>query len=216
MDYKNLTELEKNKLAKQYEPLVNKITNQFFKKGLCTWQALSSMAWEGFALSINKYDESRSNMNFTQYAAFYIRNNILTSLDNELRTVKLSYYAQQKTVESGGSLFNTISMDTLEGWNNEDEHSCKKYLKNISSPCLFCDGNIFDYLFSRIEDQFDKQDYELFYKKFGLKDYNETKGKDIAKEYNISEAQVSNRIKKIINWIRKDNDMCEMLANLIG
>ena len=42
------------------------------------------------------------------------------------------------------------------------------------------------------------------------------KGKDIAKEYNISEGLVSQKIKRITTWIRKDNELCEMLANLVG
>jgi hypothetical protein len=40
------------------------------------------------------------------------------------------------------------------------------------------------------------------------------KGKDIAKEFNISEGLVSQKIKKITTWIRKDDAICEMLQNL--
>ena len=50
---------------------------------------------------------------------------------------------------------------------------------------------------------------------FGLKDENEEKGKDIAKMLGVSEGLVSQKVKKIVTWIRKDNDLCEMLSNLL-
>ena len=76
MNYKALNEVEKNQLVLQYEPLINKLVNQFFKNVQCSWDDLKSYAYEGFALAIQKYDSSCSTMNFTQYAAFAIRNNI--------------------------------------------------------------------------------------------------------------------------------------------
>ena len=112
MNYKSLTQSEKNSLAKQYEPLVNKITKQFVERVKVSWDDVKSMAWEGFALAIEQYDETKSKMNFTQYAGFAIRNNILTSLDNELRVVKLSNYAQKKAIEKGEAVFNSVSIDT--------------------------------------------------------------------------------------------------------
>ena len=95
----NMTELEKNTLVQQYEPLINKITKQYSDKVKASWEDLKSMAYEGFAIAINTYDETRSSMTFAQFAGFAIRNNILTSLNNELRTVKLSAYAQKKAIE---------------------------------------------------------------------------------------------------------------------
>jgi hypothetical protein len=100
-----LNETEKNELVKQYEPLINKISGQFFESVHCSWEDLKSYAYEGFAIAIQKYDETRSSMNFTQYAAFSIRNNILTSINNELRTVKMSDYNQillEPTIDQAG------------------------------------------------------------------------------------------------------------------
>ena len=115
MNYNNATQQEKNKLAAQYEALVNKITAQFFKKGLMGWDDIKSMAYEGLAIAFTKYDEERSDMSFIQYAAYSIRNNILTCTDNELRTVKLSNYAQKKATVAGEALYNSVSMTTITG-----------------------------------------------------------------------------------------------------
>ena len=212
--YRNLSESEKNNLVKQYEPLVNKMIMQFFSKGTTSWENLRSMALEGLALAINNYDNSRSNMNFTQFAAFAIRNNILTCLDNELRTVKLSNYAQKKAVEAGETLFNSISIDSMRNTDDENRKPLEIRIGMYANE-TFSDGNVFEYMYTRMESQFSERDCNIFYMTFGLKGFEETKGKDIAKEVGVSEGLVSQRVKKIIEWIRQDSDLCEVLSNLL-
>jgi RNA polymerase sigma factor (sigma-70 family) len=214
MNYKNLNEVEKNKLVKQYEPLMNKLVNQFFNKVQCSWEDLKSYAYEGFALAIQKYDETKSTMNFTQYAAFSIRNNILTALNTELRTVKMDAYAQKISTEQGISSFNMISIDSC----NQDEESerCRKIILSEVIDDKFSNGDIFEYLYSRIEDEFSYRDCEMFYKTFGLKGFDVTKNKDIAKSYNVSEGLSCQKVMKIIKWIRKDTELCEQLSMLLA
>ena len=214
MNYNNLNEVEKNQLVKQYEPLMNKLVNQFFKKVQCPWEDLKSYAYEGFSLAIQKYDENKSSMSFTQYAAFAIRNNILTALNSELRTVKMDAYAQKITAENGVPAFNMISIDSCTN-DDESEHYRKIILSEVVED-KFSNGDIFEYLYSRIEDEFSYRDCEMFYKTFGLKGFDITKNKDIAKLYNVSEGLSCQKVSKIIKWIRKDNDLCEQLSLLLA
>lgn len=204
-----------DRLPEQYTPLVNKLIGQFFSKNTTSWDQLYSMAWEGFALAIHNYDAFRSKMNFMQYAAFAIRNNILTSLDDELRTVKLSNYAQKKAIEKGEALFNSVSIDSATRDDDEDRPMNNKLALQISSKAKFDDGDVFEYVYSRVESSFTERDCLIFYKAFGLKGYDDMKGKDIAKEFGISEGLVSQKIKKITTFIRKDDELCEMLQNLM-
>lgn len=213
MNYTNMTESEKNKLAIQYKPLVIKLTNQFHSKGVNQWDQIESAAWEGLALAMVNYDEKRSKMNFTQYAAFSIRNNILTSLDNEVRTVKMSNYMQKKAMEKGDALFNTISLDTPTGDDDLDK-PVREFKFNAYTRPTFGDGDVYEYIYRKVEEKFPERDCKIFYKAFGLKGYNDMKGKDIAKEYGISEGLVSQKLKRITSWMRKDEDICEMLQNL--
>ena len=74
--------------------------------------------------------------------------------------------------------------------------------------------DIYEYLYVRLEEKFSPRDCQIFYMSFGLKDYEETTGKDIAIELGISQCGVSNKLKRIVEYIRKDNDLCEMLAKL--
>ena len=210
---------EQNKLAIQYEPLVNKITKQFAGKVCASWDEIKSMALEGLVIAFNTYDENRSEMTFLQFAGFAIRNNILTSLDNELRTVKMSAYAQKKAIEAGETLFTSVSMTTISGEksstkNSESDNISKEYKYGLYEGPKWEYGDIYNYLYQRIENKFSERDCQIFYMAFGLNGYDEVKGKDIAKILNISEGLVSQKTKKIISFIRKDNDLCEMLSNL--
>lgn len=212
---------EANAFVAKYEPLVNKLTKQFVDKINVPWDDVKSMAYEGLAIALNSYDPKRSKMTFLQYAGFAIRNNILTGLNNELRTVKLSAYAQKKAVERGDAVFNTVSID----YSNNDNPTNSGYnfsgapkrseIDKLSTSDKWSDGDVFETLYSKLEDNFSTRDCEIFYMTFGLKNYDETKGKDIADYFGISRSLVSVKVKGIIGFIQKDNDLVEILANLL-
>lgn len=210
----NYTEKEKNDLVKQYEPLINKLTGQFYQTVQMDWDSLKSMAYEGFALAINKYDESRSSMTFMQFAAFEMRNNIMTRLTEESRTVKLPFEEQKKRKENGGPLFNTVSIDRSI---RDDDESLKprEMVMGMYEKAKFDDGDVFEYLYSRLEDKFPQRECDMFYMSFGLKGFDETPNQDIAKHFGVSEGLVSQKKRKIIDWIKTDRDLCEMLSNLL-
>lgn len=205
-----------NELVKKYEPLVNKITKQFSNSIKTPWNDIKSMAYEGLVIAFNTYDEERSDMTFVQFAAFAIRNNILTSLDNELRTVKMSNYAQKKAAEAGlESAFTSVSMTKVSG-EKGDEHNevSREYKYGLYEGPKWEYGNVLEYLFMRLEEKFSERDCQMFYMSFGLNGCDDIKGKDIAKHFGVSEGLVSQKVKKIISFIRKDNDLCEVLQNL--
>ena len=214
MNYNQMSQREKNEVVKQYEPLVNKMIRQFFDKGVAPWDQIKSMAYEGLVLAMINYDEERSSMNFTQFAAFAIRNNILTCLDNETRTVKLSAYAQKKAVENGEAVFNTVRVDFKASANDDNRKPLEVRLGMFEDE-KFSNGDVLEYLCTRLENQFTEIDCKIFYMSFGLKGYEEMKGKDIAAELGLHECIISQKKKKIIEWIRKDNNLCEVLASLM-
>ena len=201
---------EKNILVRKYEPLVNKITRQYTSKLNISWDIVKSMAYEGLALAINNFDSTRSKMTFLQYAGFSIRNNILSSLDNELRTVKLSNYAQKKAVDAGESLFNSISIDQPIS----EDSDVLPYEININMYEEPDSGQdeVFEYLYECINYNFSKRDQLIFYKSFGLNGYINMKGKEIAKELNISESLVSIKLKQIIKYIKNNKELVNLLS----
>ena len=56
----------------------------------------------------------------------------------------------------------------------------------------------------------------MFYKVFGLKGFVDEKSQDVAKFYGVSNGLISQIVKKIIEYIKSDNDLCEMLAQLVA
>lgn len=218
--YKNISEKEKTALVKQYEPLINKLTKQFVSQVKVDWATVKSMAYEGFVLAMLNYDNERSKLSFKQFAGWSIRNNILSSLDRELRTVSMSAYAQKKAKENGDATFNSVSLTTISGESpvvgDDDNKVCKEFKYGTFQRDTFSDGDVYEYLYSRLEDAFSKRDCEMFYRVFGLKEYEDEKGKDVAKRFGVSEGLISQKVKKIITYIKKDNDLNEMLTNLIS
>jgi RNA polymerase sigma factor (sigma-70 family) len=210
-----MTEIERNNLVKTYEPLVNKLTKQFVDKVHYPWAEIKSMAYEGLAIALNTYNPDRSKMTFTQFAGFAIRNNILTCLNDELRTIKMSPYAQKLAAERGEALFNTVSIDIHHDSNDKPGRYDKNHVWCKVEEAKFSDGDVFETLYSKLEENFSTRDCEIFYRTFGLKDYDEEKGRDIAKYFGISCSLVSNRLKKVITFIQKDEDLVEILANLL-
>jgi RNA polymerase sigma factor (sigma-70 family) len=211
-----------NALAAQYEPLVNKLTKQFVDSVKTSWDDIKSMAYEGLAIAFKTYDPQRSKMTFTQFAGFAIRNNILTGLNNELRTVKLSAYAQKKAVESGEAIFNSVSLDLATSANqasNENLHisgiKTKDWCGVLSTSDKWSDGDIFETLYSKLEDNFPARDCEIFYMTFGLNGHDEIKGKDIADYFGISRSLVSVKVKSVIKFIQRDEELVEILSNLL-
>lgn len=214
MSKMNLTSAESNKLVSQYEPLINKLTNQFVSKVCVSWNDVKSMAYEGLAIAINTYDDEKSSMTFTQFAAFAIRNNILTGLDNELRTVKMSNYAQKKAAEAGDASFSTVRIDT-NNVDDDDRRKPQEIKLGMFEDEKFSDGDVFEFLYSQLEDNFSERDCNIFYMSFGLKDFEEIKCKDIAAMLGLSIGSISIINKKIINFIRSNNELCEVLAKLV-
>lgn len=208
------TAQEKNQLAIQYEPLINKLTTQFYHQVKYSWDDIKSMAYEGFALALNKYDENRSGMSFMSFAAFEMRNNIMTRLTEESRVVKLPFEEQKKRKENGLPLFNSVSIDHSSS-DDEDGLKPREIVMGMYEKAKFDDGDVFDYFYSRLEDKFPPRECEMFYMAFGLNGFEETPNQDIAKHFGVSEGLISQKKKKVLEWIRKDTELCEMLSNLM-
>ena len=219
MDFKpNFTEREKNQFAKQYENLVRKLVKQTVDKGFNEWEQIESAAWEGFAGAMKDYNPERSKLTFTQYAGWAIRNKILSAIDDELRTVKVSWYNRKKAEQNDEPVFKRVTFETSSS--NDDDtpktSNSKFNLEGMHTNPTFSDGDVYEYMYTRLEENFSKEMCDIFYRSFGLKSYDEIQsGKDIAKAVGLSEGAISQKIKKVVTWMRSDTEMCEMLSNLI-
>lgn len=225
-DYNNLTEKQKEQLVNQFSPLINKLTQQYSRKNPnVDYLSIKSMALEGLSMAFIQYDESRSKMTFMQYAAFVIRNNILNCLQYETRVIHISWYAANKAKDIDPRLlFNTVSIDNIyndpqeddEGFGVDLKHQTANVLENsLTYAADVEEDDPFKYLFEKLEKVFSKRDCDIFYKIFGVKGVEQMKGFEVANEYGVSAGLISQKISKMIKWIRKDNDLFERLGEML-
>lgn len=219
VDWSKVTDSKRlNELCEQYKPLVIKITNQQFKKlaSGTSWNDIYSMANEGLALAIRNYNPSRSKMTFTQYAGFAILNNILNNLSSDLHVVSLNSYAVGKMKENGETTFTSVSMSVIAGEVNGEE----SYSREGKYGMYYEDRNAGEEtpitkLIKYMQNNFKKDDFELFMRIYGLGNYEKCTAKEIAKERNITNGAISQRMKIMLNTIKSNTDIMESLITLL-
>ena len=204
-----------NELVKQYKPLINKITFQFYNRiKMISWEDTLSMAYEGFALAAKNYDEARSKLTFGQYAAWCMRNNILTSIDNELRTVKLSNYAQKRTTKLGHSTYNTVSITNIEEKDSTWLNHSREYVFGLYEEQPKTNEDINLLILPFIKRKFGEKKCDIFEKYFGIGNYldNKIPVKDIAKYHNCTSGYISQQIKRMIKAIQNNSKLIDQVS----
>lgn len=201
------TEFERNELAKKYLPLVKKISNQFLNSSPLEYDEIEGFAWEGFVLAMNKYDPTKSDMSFTSYAAFGIKNAIMNGINSSGQTIAVSLYNRKKMTERGENIPTSVSLE--KNFENED------HLLSLG----FEDDVVFDnpwkVMLDKVKANFDEEYVDIFCSVFGLDGHDVEKGKDIAERLGISGCLVTKRTKKIIEFIKNDKELSSILRDLL-
>lgn len=226
----NLTEQEKNQLAKQYLPLIKKISYQKWHKvnEKVPLKEIESYANLGFALALEKYDENKSTQTFKQYAAWSISFSIMNGLTECSQAVRVSYYYQCKLKSEGQSsiVTSTVSSmsrdDTSDGIDDDasitacrsSAMTLREAVEEDFEDCL--DMNPIDILVESIKSNFDEIHSKIFLASFGLDGWDEgIKGKDLADMLGISPTLVTFKKNDVIRWIRSREDLMEILSRLM-
>lgn len=207
-----------NDLVKQYKPLLNKICYQFYSRlnsNNITWDDIMSMAYEGFVLATKNYDPKRSKMTFTQYAAFSIKHNILTRINEELRTVKVSCYNFQKNQKANISSGVYVPLDNI---NTGDSSKKTEHLKKCPSYLMTDISDIhisqrIEPIIKYINKNFTPRQVDFFMKYFGLDSDTDTKVKDIAQHWHVTPGFVSQQVKLMINNIKNNKNILNEILN---
>jgi RNA polymerase sigma factor (sigma-70 family) len=211
--YADAPESVRNELVKRFERLINKITAQEFAKVDYPWAEIHSMALEGFVNAMNEYDPNKSSMTFAQYAAFAMLNNIHNRMTAECRTVRLTSYGVEQARKQGKPQFTSVRVDALfrDGADNPVPRETKM---GLYEDAKFADGDVYEYLYSRIDEKFNETDRLCFYAYYGLRGYHETQVAELAAELKVTSGRVSQRIKKVVTFIKHDPELCEALGSL--
>lgn len=210
-------------LAIQMEPLVNKIVYQQSKVLKTEWDVLKSLGYEGLAIAMNQYDPKKSSMSFLQYAGFSILNTIRNGATLETNVVKMTSYMQDR-IRKGmreGSTFNSVSISTLtsaserEGEDNdchnkEIEHGT--YVMPITN--IFSEDPI-SLLIREVEKNCHPLDAECFFQYYGLPGYPEKTVLQIATEHQVTSGRISQRIKKVVEYVKNHEELRDALWSLV-
>ena len=184
------TEFERNELAKKYLPLVKKISNQFLNSSPLEYDEIEGFAWEGFVLAMNKYDPEKSDMSFTSYAAFGIKNAIMNGINSSGQTIAVSLYNRKKMAEKGETIPTSVSLE--KNFENED------HLLSLG----FEDDVVFDnpwkVMLDKVKANFDEEYVDIFCSIYGLDGHDVEKGKDVAERLGISGCLVTKRTKRLL------------------
>ena len=207
-------------LLVQYTPLIEKISRQQWdgltdrQREVLEYQDIRSYAMEGFILAVRSYDVNKSSMDFCQYAAFGIKNSCLNNINEDSRTIKISYYYQQKLKDQGFSTIMTTSLQNVIP-NADQEVDSDRYSFLGREDNALEGGHPLVQLVDAIQEHFDKDTANIFIDFYGLGTKEDVKGIDLASQYGVSNATITARIQKVIKWIRKDKELMESLSTLL-
>lgn len=209
-------------LAHASQPLVLSITNQFYNKNAraISFEEIKGAADEGLARAIVQYDSKKSDQSFSKYAGWCIRNSILNYLSNESHIVRTTSYAYKKA-KTAGTLEVSCSISIDQIIRDKDEDSCSTNAETrlglavqAKDECL----SPLEYLCLRLEHAhgITESDRDAFYSIYGLNGYPEDiKLTEYARAHSLSNGRVSQKVKKVLDYIRGDKNLKESLAQLM-
>ena len=163
---------------------------------------------------------------FLTYASYRMKQKILDDINNYSRTVRIpgSTMNRHKDDEDWQNMGKTTSIDVSFAGSEEEgrlELADKLVDLQISPEDLKLDGedaaNAADAekIYKMIEDRFNQKHCTVFYKTFGLKGYTMMRPSEVAKEMNISNANVSMINKRIATFLKTTPKAQPLLKSLL-
>jgi len=235
-----VTDKGREKVVKQYTPLIHRIINQWIGKSNLGVDDLLSVAYEGITYAMNRFgkrkvrgedgkwieaekDEKVTKYSFKQYAAYCIDNAIREEIKHKSHIVRVP--ASQQTKERKEKGFNTktyaVSGEKKVGHDSDGNgKSLFDYIdtgengyKGIDSEDL---EKLWKYVYTKLGENFKERDLDIFYSLFGLNGYKQIKGKELAKKYGIVPSAITPIKVKIIRFIRSDKKLYDAFNEILS
>lgn len=211
--------MDTNQLARDHTRLVNKIVAQVsrargFKSDSYTREDMLSAAWEGVARAIYKYDPQKSEQTFTQYCAYQIYYAVIQSSYSEASLVRMSNYMVNRA-RDGKADFATIIHEPQDNGEEAPRSNHRSIYKEKQEPSA-TQGELYDYLKDTLKDHFDEVTMNMFFMYYGLCGYDITKGRSIARKFHLSPGRTSQKIKSVVEYLKKDDIFIDLMNELHG
>lgn len=205
-------------IAKKYVPLLHKIANQLMCKTPpeMTYNDLLGYGEEGIVYAMNTFKDGMGQT-FQQYLAWCIRNKMFTGINEEGHTIKFSAYSQKKAKEGNGEYISVTSISSIGGNSEDGEDS-------ISDDHIAQLGveqqepnppEVWKQICEWAKSNFSERDADMFIRFYGLDGEEPMEGKELAVKYGVSNCCVTISKKKIIEAIKKSNELKDLLIDLL-
>lgn len=227
-----VSEKGRNKVARQYNPLVIKLCSQWNGKSNLSYDELMSAAYEGLTWAMNKFGKKtdknkvdqetiNSSQTFGQYAAYQIRIAILEAIKSESHTVRIPVSAQNKERKEKGynTKTNTVSGNKSVSKDDEGGKTLFDFIGDVESVGNDLDREdlkkLEDEFYKILEAEFGKKIIDAFCSFNGIHGYEKMKNKDIAKKYGISNSAVTYYNLKVNIFIRQNKKLTKIFHEMI-
>lgn len=204
---------DRNLIAKELEPLMTKIVNQW--DGACPLDRdlLEMQARYGVVYAMNNYREGTSQ-SFIQYAAWCIRNWILNGINEFGSTVRIGAGERKRLLESGDTVYRTSSIDRVGEEGKED----RGLISAISDKTAYTESfeivsreDAISKLVDYVSKNFDERHKDIFFSTYALKGKKLMKGVELAEKYHCTAALISQLNRDVLDGIRNQPDLIELL-----
>ncbi len=209
-----VSEKGRNKVAKDFGPLMTKIVNQWDGQCPLDRELLYMQAEYGLVYAMNHFKEGTSQ-NFIQYAAWCMRNWILNGIAEFGSTVRINPGRRSKMLKEGESVYVTFSIDR----DTDDSQDCElsRYIsqnpEEISYEIMPKDKAI-KRLTDFVDSNFNDRARDIFYSTYELKGHKRMKGVELCKKYNCTAPLISQINRSVIESVRENPELMEILDSL--
>jgi DNA-directed RNA polymerase specialized sigma subunit len=208
---------ERNRIAKELEPLMVKIVNQWDGKCPLDRELLEMQARYGVTYALNNYREGTSQ-SFIQYAAWCIRNWILNGISEFGSTVRIGAGERKRLLDNGDTVYRIYRIG-----DSRMEDTSTLSIDNIAPEMVEADmdaGTDFEMvsrddalkkLSEYVSKNFDDRHKDIFFSTYELGGKKKMKGTELAKKYHCTAALISQLNRDVLEGIRHNGDLMELL-----
>ena len=214
----------RDRIVKQYSKLATSIAAKYRGKCGLDWNSLVSAANMGLVKAMNDYkrpvhsdmeDDKMKKLSFKQYAGYRIKQQILNDINNYSRTVHVTQHGVRKADEEGRT-FTTVHIDWSEDGHGEGSLADKLDGLSVDPVAGKAKENgQLEKIFDMIDKKFPDKTLSIFYSYFGLHGYKKMSGVEIAKQYGVSGAAISQRVKQVVTWLQENKQTRGLLQELL-
>ena len=228
------SERGRDAVAKKYDKLVWKIARSFNGKSNLSLDELYAAGLEGLTRAMNKYGKKTDfvkaeydavkNYTFLSFAAYSIRNQILSDIKSVSHIVKIPASVQHKEKQETGrnTKSNTISGDkpVKGGGGKEGEKTMFDFMSASSSEETSSTVNdkdaekLWKQVYSELEKKFDKTTMDIWYSFNELNGHEKMKNKDLGKKYNMIPSRVTYYLYIVNSYILKNKKLRDLFAEI--